>query len=103
MASSLQAAIVMAVVTVASLPVMLRDRVAARAPARAWLGVGWMGIADAANIGLFFAAYQRTSVPVAVLTHYLTPVFVACGAPFALGERPERRVYAAVAVVLSGL
>lgn len=46
-----------------------------------------MGITDAANALCFFMAMQHTTVAVAVLAHYLTPVLVAVTAPFILGER----------------
>jgi drug/metabolite transporter (DMT)-like permease len=105
MAPELQSAIVMLVITVVSAPLVfvLKDRVRAPAGLRAWLGIVWLGIADSANVGLFFAAYQRTSVAIAVLTHYLTPIFVALAAPLALGERLGRRTVVAVAIAFSGL
>jgi drug/metabolite transporter (DMT)-like permease len=105
MAPELQSAIVMLVITIASAPLVLlvKDRVEARADLRAWLGIVWLGIADSANVGLFFAAYQRTTVAVAVLTHYLTPIFVAVAAPIVLGERLGRRTAVAVAIAFTGL
>jgi drug/metabolite transporter (DMT)-like permease len=103
MPASLQAAVVMAVLTVASLPLMLRDRVPVRAGARQWLGIAWLGVGDALNIAFFFAAYQRTSVAIAVLTHYLAPIFVAVFAPLVVRERPRLRTYVAVAVSFVGL
>lgn len=103
MPASLQSAVLMLVLTVASAPVMLRDRVHGRATVRQWLAVAWLGVGDALNVALFFAAYQRTSVAIAVLTHYLTPIFVAVGAPFVLGERPRARTYGLVALSFSGL
>lgn len=103
MAPALQSAVVMAVLSLVSLPVMLRDRVPRRASFRAWAAVGWLGVSDAANVALFFAAYQRTSVAIAVLTHYLTPVLVALAGPLVLGERSSRRTSFAVAVALAGL
>jgi drug/metabolite transporter (DMT)-like permease len=103
MPAELQSAIVMLVITMASFPVMLRDRVAVRARARDWLGMAWIGFADAANVGLFFAAYQRTTVAIAVLTHYLTPIFVALAAPLVLGEKLRLRTMGAVAVSSLGL
>ena len=77
MSPALQSAVLMLMLMLGSLPVMLRDRVRARARPAHWLGVAWLGVSDALNVGLFFAAYQRTSVAIAVLTHYLTPIFVA--------------------------
>lgn len=103
MPAALQSAIVMLVLTVASLPVMLRDRLAVRASPRQWLAVAWLGLSDALNIGFFFAAYQRTSVAIAVLTHYLTPIFVAVLAPVVLRERPAARTYGSVAIAFAGL
>ncbi|MBX3209397.1 MAG: DMT family transporter [Labilithrix sp.] len=103
MPATLQAAVMMAVVTAVSLPVMVKDRVRARARPIHWVGVAWLGVADALNVVLFFAAYQRTSVAVAVLTHYLTPIFVALAAPVVLRERPSSRTFGAVAVSFVGL
>lgn len=103
MPAALQSAIVMAVLTFVSLPFMLRDRVAAKATPRAWALVGWLGVSDALNVGLFFAAYSRTSVAIAVLTHYLTPIFVALAAPLLLREPTRPRTYAAVAISFAGL
>ena len=103
MAPSLQAAIAMSVLTIAALPVMLRDRSPVRATARDWVGLGWLGIGDAANTALFFAAYQRTSVAIAVLTHYLAPIFVAIFAPVVLREKARERTFVAVAIAFGGL
>jgi drug/metabolite transporter (DMT)-like permease len=99
----LQSTIVMVVVSLAGLPLMRRDRVPVRAKLGDWLAVAWLGVADAGNVGLFFAAYQRTSVAIAVLTHYLTPIFVALAAPLVLGETLGRRTRAAVAIAFTGL
>jgi drug/metabolite transporter (DMT)-like permease len=103
MPAELQSAIVMAVLAVTSLPIMLRDRLSVRATPRDWLGIVWLGIADSGNVGLFFAAYQRTTVAIAVLTHYLTPIFVAIAAPWVLRERIGARTGVAVAVSFLGL
>ncbi len=103
MPASLQAALMMIVLTVFSMPVMLKDRVPARATWSQWLGVAWLGVADALNVALFFAAYQRTSVAIAVLTHYLTPIFVALAAPAVLKERAHPRTTVAVAISFAGL
>jgi drug/metabolite transporter, DME family len=104
MPATLQSAIVMLVVTLASLPVMLGgDRLRARANFRQWILIGWLGLADAGNIACFFGAYQRTSVAIAVLTHYLAPILVAIAAPLVVRERPSARTYGAVAVAFVGL
>jgi drug/metabolite transporter (DMT)-like permease len=99
MPPALQSAIMMLVVTLVSLPVMLRDRVRVRATPAQWAAVAWLGLGDALNVVLFFAAYQRTTVAIAVLTHYLTPIFVAVAAPLLLGERARARTSGAVAFV----
>jgi DME family drug/metabolite transporter len=100
---TLEGVVVMAVVTAVSGVFVLRDRVAVRARARDWLAIGWLGAADAGNVVFFFAAYQTTSVAVAVLTHYLTPIFVALAAPLALRERGTARSWTAVATAFAGL
>ena len=103
MPAELEAALVMTVMAVASVPVMLRDRIAKKATRQDWLIMAWLGVADALNVLTFFAAYQRTSVAIAVLTHYLTPIFVALAAPFFLGEKLRARTIAAVAGSVTGL
>jgi drug/metabolite transporter (DMT)-like permease len=103
MPAALQSAVLMAVLTLASFPVMLRDRLRMKPTLSQWLGVAWLGIGDALNVVLFFAAYQRTTVAIAVLTHYLTPIFVAVAAPFVLGEKARARTFGAVAVAFFGL
>lgn len=102
-AAALQAIFLLAVQALVSLPLMTRDRVRVKADAKAWAFVAWLGVGDAMNVILFFAAYQRTSVAVAVLTHYLAPIFVALAAPFVLGERRRIRTYVSVALAFVGL
>jgi drug/metabolite transporter (DMT)-like permease len=93
----------MMIMTVVCGPFCLHDRVPGRPSAAQWLGVGWLGVGDAFNVLLLFAAYQRTSVDVAVLTHYLTPILVAIAAPFVLRERVRGRTIVAVALSFAGL
>lgn len=100
---ALSSTVVMIVLTIVSGLVMIRDRVTARASARAWLGIAWLGVGDAMNVLLFFSAYEKTSVAVAVLTHYLTPIFVAMSAPFVLRERATARTWGSVAIAFAGL
>ncbi len=100
---ALQSALMMAVLTAASFPLMLRDRVAKKATRFEWALIAWLGVSDAMNVLTFFAAYQRTTVAVAVLTHYLTPIFVALAAPLALKEKPRARTFASVGVAFVGL
>ena len=101
--AALQSAVLMAVLTLASLPVMLRDRLRVRPTLGQWAGVAWLGVGDALNVVLFFAAYQRTTVAIAVLTHYLTPIFVAVAAPLVVREKARLRTFGAVAVAFAGL
>lgn len=83
--------------------VLLGDRVRAERSLAHWAAVGWLGVSDALNVLLFFAAYQRTKVAIAVLTHDLTPIFVALAAPIVLREKAQARTYFAVAVAFFGL
>jgi drug/metabolite transporter (DMT)-like permease len=84
-------------------PLVLRDRIAKRATLWQWMGVAWLGVGDAANVVLFFQAYQVTNVAVAVLTHYLAPLFIALAAPVFLKERLTWRSLMAVSVGFIGL
>ncbi len=99
----LESAVVLVFLTVLSGLAMLRDRSTRRADGKAWAGVVWLGISDALNVVFFFRAIQTTTVAVAVLSHYLTPVLVALGAPLVLGERVSARTFGAVAMSLLGL
>jgi drug/metabolite transporter (DMT)-like permease len=102
MPTALESTIVMGVITLVTGVASLRDRIARPAPWRARAWVVWLGVADALNILLFFAAYKIT-ISVSVLTHYLAPVFVAAMAPFALKEYFTLRSAAAVAASFAGL
>jgi drug/metabolite transporter (DMT)-like permease len=102
MPSALESAIVLAVLTLVAGVTSLRDRVPRRArwPARG--AVVLLGVADALNVLLFFAAYKIT-IGVSVLAHYLAPIFVAVASPLALGERLTSRTVLAVVVSFAGL
>ena len=102
MPTALESTIVMAVITAVTGLCALRDRVPRRAPWRARAWVAWLGVSDALNILLFFAAYKLT-IAVSVLTHYLTPIFVALAAPLLLRERMTGRTALAVAASFAGL
>ena len=99
---ALESTLVMAVITLVSGAASLWDRVRVRASWRARAWVAWLGVADALNILLFFAAYKLT-IAVSVLTHYLAPVFVAAAAPIVLGEPMTRRSLAAISASFAGL
>lgn len=66
-----------------------------------WLAV--VGLADAANVVLYFSALSRGPVVVAVLTHYLAPALVALTAPLLIAEPRSRRSLIATPLVLGGL
>ncbi len=102
MPSALESAIVMAVLTLVAGLGSLGDRVPSRSrwPARLW--VAWLGVGDALNVLLFFAAYKIT-IGVSVLAHYLAPIFVALASPLALGERVTKRTGLAVGASFVGL
>jgi drug/metabolite transporter (DMT)-like permease len=104
MSSALEAAVVMAVLTALSGVLSLRDRAPIRAPRglKAWSWIVWLGIADALNVVLFFAAYKIT-IAVAVLAHYLAPIFVAVASPLVLREGLTLRTSMAVVGSFVGL
>jgi drug/metabolite transporter (DMT)-like permease len=103
MPAALESTILMAVIALVTAPLALVDRVRRRATPLEWLSVAWLGVSDAMNALFFFKAYQRTSVAIAVLSHYLAPLLVALAAPLVLGERLTRRTAAAVLVGFAGL
>jgi drug/metabolite transporter (DMT)-like permease len=74
----------------------LRDR-------RATLALAVVGLADAANAALYFAAVQRGPLAVAVLTHYLAPLLIALAAPWVLRERRSSRALLGAPLTLAGL
>ncbi len=102
-APELESAIALAALTVISGLAMTRDRIARPAPKLAWAGVAWLGVSDALNVVFYFRAIQTTTVAVAVLTHYLAPLFVALAAPLVLGELVSKRTFAAVGIAFAGL
>jgi drug/metabolite transporter (DMT)-like permease len=102
MSTAFESTLVMAVITAVTGLAALRDRAPGRAPWKAWAWVAWLGVSDAFNILLFFAAYKLT-IAVAVLAHYLTPIFVAIAAPFALKERMTLRTGVAIGASFAGL
>jgi drug/metabolite transporter (DMT)-like permease len=68
-----------------------------------WLLLGG-GIAMTMNNGLFMTSLQKTSVAVALLTHYLTPLLVAVlFAPLFLKEKLTRRDLLITLIGLAGL
>ena len=89
-------AIMLGVVAVVCAPLLLRR--AARGPGSGpprrlgeWGSIALLGVFDALNASLFFAAMAETTVAIAVLSHYLAPLLVALSAPSALGTPRDRR------------
>lgn len=99
----LEVFVVFGVILITTAPLAIREHPGVRRPLGAWALLGLQGVFDAANALLFFWAMQRTTLAVAVLTHYLAPVLVALGAPMMVGERVGRRTALALAVALAGL
>jgi DME family drug/metabolite transporter len=100
-----EGAVVMLVITIFAFGVLAVERRAPR-PRRSrldWLGVAWLGLADALNVLLLFVAYGKTSVAIAVVTHYLAPILVAAFAPLVLRERPLPGTWLAVGGGVLGL
>lgn len=102
MPAALEATIALAVTTAVTGLAAVRDRIRKRATWRERGWIAWLGVGDGLNVLLFFAAYKIT-VGVAVLSHYLAPIFVAAASPFFLRERLTRRTALAVGVSFAGL
>jgi drug/metabolite transporter (DMT)-like permease len=91
------------VFVVMSLPAPFLLRREAWKDRKATLAVALLGLGDAANAALFFAAVQRGPVAVAVLTHYLCPLLLALAAPWVLRERRSARALLGGPLTLAGL
>lgn len=91
-----------ALVTTALAPIpwlprrVIRDR-------RLWGALSLIGICDAANALLYFAAIERGPIAVAVLTHYLAPVIVAAITPMLLRSWPNGSTLVALPLALAGV
>ncbi len=82
-------------------PFVLSRAAWANRPAR-W-ALAAVGVLDAGNVLFYFTALHRGPVVVAVVTHYLAPLFVALAAPWILKEPRSRRAIVASPVILLGL
>jgi len=89
--------------TVMSLPAPFVFRRADFGDRGAVIALLLIGLADAANVFLYFSALSRGPVVVGVLTHYLAPTLVALLAPTLLREPRSRRALLAAPLVLLGL
>jgi drug/metabolite transporter (DMT)-like permease len=95
---------VLLALAVSGLPLALvASRRRGRRSGRAWAGVALLGLFDAGNNALFFAALATGAIAPAVLSHYMAPVVVAASAPRLLGEPLRRRTPGAVALALGGM
>jgi drug/metabolite transporter (DMT)-like permease len=105
LSAGIEAFIPFAVVFLVIAPHALRERAGnpRRRGRAAWSGIVLLGAVDALNVLFFFWAMQRTSLAIAVLTHYLAPVLVALFAIPLLREPARPRTFVALACALSGL
>ncbi len=99
--SNVTTPIVFIVMALAALPFALRG------PPTVWdrttiALIAGNAVFDALNILTFFGAMQRTTIAIAVLSHYLAPILVAVAAPWIDGVTTPRARPAAV-VALAGL
>lgn len=81
---------------IASLPLFRLDPVVPRWDRIAFLLLAANTLLDAVNVMTFFAAMDRTTVAVAVLTHYFAPVLVAVFAPLFDKQKVPGALFAAV-------
>lgn len=102
--AALETTILFAGMALACAPLAIADgRRASRRSRRAWGAMALLGATDALNAIFFFLAMQRTTIAVAVLSHYLAPLLTSLVAPVALGERSSRGTWLALALSLAGL
>jgi drug/metabolite transporter (DMT)-like permease len=93
--------LVFAVMAVAAIPLVLREKRPTWDRRTVALLFGNTAF-DALNVLTFFAAMQYTTVAIAVLTHYLAPILIALAAPRIDGTH-SRGARPAAAVALAGL
>lgn len=93
--------IVFAIMALVTFPLTLREA-PARWDRRTVLLLAGNTVSDALNVITFFAALTYTTVAIAVLTHYLAPIFIALAAPRVEGTH-TRGARPAAALALSGL
>lgn len=93
--------IMFAVMGLFALPLSLRDRTP-QWDRTTYLLLAANTLTDALNVITFFAAIQKTTVAIAVLTHYLAPILIALAAPRVEGTRTRGTLPAAI-VALCGL
>lgn len=86
-------------------PLLLRREARSRSPHSATdrTRMVLLGLFDAANAGLFFTAMDRTTVAIAVLSHYLAPVLVSLVAPHWLGTPKHRGAIGRALIATAGL
>ncbi len=99
--SGTQSALLALLITALPAPFLVRRE--ALKDRRATLALVIMGVADAINVALFFAALKRGPVAVAVLTHYLAPLLVALTAPWVMREPRSMRALIGTPLTLGGL
>jgi len=93
--------IIFLVMGVSSL-IFVRGEAPPRWDRRTWWLLAANTVFDAGNGVCFFAAYDRTSVAIAVLSHYAAPILIALAAP-RIDGRTVRGTRPAAAVALAGL
>ena len=55
------------------------------------------------NMLFYFKALREASIPVAVITHYTAPIFVALFSPLIIGEGRRRYVWLSIALSMVGI
>lgn len=100
---ALEAFVAFAVMLIVIGPLAWRSRLRQRRPNSVWIAMALVGVSNGLNALLFFSAMQKTSIAIAVLTHYLAPVLVALVAPAVLGDRLRLSTWGALGAALLGL
>ncbi|MFO0659637.1 MAG: DMT family transporter [Polyangiaceae bacterium] len=101
--SYVEGAVMMGVMSLATLPVALRSPSPSLRASRLWITIAVVGLIDAMNVLLFFRAMQLTSVAIAVLSHSVSPVLVALASPWVAGEPRRWSTLLAALVAFGGM
>lgn len=98
--SELTSPLVLLLVGLFSLALVRLDTVVPRWDRKTLLLLAIHSVCGAVNVGTFFASMARTTLAIAVLTHYLAPILVALATPLVEGHRVPRSILAALLATL---
>jgi len=99
----IQATIAIAVPTIVTAPICYFPKTASLPTNRQKAALAAFGFSDLIGLLCFFGALRLTTVPIAVLTHYLSTFLLPIATIALRIEKPRIRTFTAVTIALTGL